>query len=98
MVFSKEGTGYSADTAEEKMTKQSEELIEVIKALKYARARFDCFNLEVAEYRVKEGMSDYLHRLYKLMGNWDQRLQELITDAEIISATYSKLIGEDDKP
>ena len=61
----------------------------LIDSLKQVSSQFNDFNLEVAEVRVEKGMSDSLRHLYKLMGSFDQRLRELITDAKIISANYS---------
>jgi len=87
--------GYgTTEYQEDEMTKQSEELVELISSLSIARVRLDRFNLEVAELRVEKGMSSGFARLYQLMGNFDRGIQQLITDAEIISSTYSKLNGE----
>ena len=82
------GTSFPYDPQEDKMAKQSEELVKAISLLSLARARFDRFNLEVAELRVEKGMSSGFARLYQVMGSWDRRIQELITDAEIISRDY----------
>lgn len=67
---------------------------DIASSLKRIRLRFDNFNLKVADLRVKKGMSDDFIQLYKMMGNFDWKIRDLITEAEIISRAYTKLIGE----
>lgn len=50
-------------------------------AIKEAQRELDALNLEVAEYRVRHGMSQGLINLYAMMGGLGRSLQTLEVNA-----------------
>ena len=49
------------------------------------------FNLTVTEFRLQNGISEYLKKLYKEMGNYSEGIEKLIGDAKYIKLAFEQI-------
>jgi hypothetical protein len=62
------------------------------------RKRLDHFNLNVAEYRVQNGMSPQLKLLYREMGSDGENLEMMISKANNIQESFRKIFMKEVVP
>lgn len=62
------------------------------------RKRLDHFNLNVAEYRVQNGMSPQLKLLYREMGSYGENLEMMISKANNIQESFRKIFMKEVVP
>lgn len=63
----------------------------LVTGLEKTRRLLDKFNLEVAEFRLKDGHSQGLINLYAMMGRFDNALRESIKNAQGIEDTFQRI-------
>ena len=62
------------------------------------RKRLDHFNLNVAEYRVQNGMSPQLKLLYREMGSYGENLEMMVSKANNIQESFRKIFMKEEVP